>query len=236
MEQENPGSQVCNQAPSLVLRSPCFGVARSWLTVVSFLVLVVICYICISAFPHVTVGESQFSLTREGWVPVHLSARCTVFIYTGPAFPCPILDCFCHLALKTLLWEVCLPRREGRGMWSYDGAIPTPLPALAHLAEEAQVGCVPQATAWTAYSSSSFSRTPAAYLLTEDSIRDGNQMIMLLGDNIKIHLICQKASRSCANLLTRNHLTTIHSISQHQGFEVVPIDLKIVPLGSQDTG
>lgn len=65
-------------------------------------------------------------------------------------------------------------------------------------------------------------------------------MITLLGDDIKIHLICRKGSRPLVNcstlLLMRNHFTALYSISLCQGFEVVPVDLKVVPFRAEDTG
>lgn len=63
-------------------------------------------------------------------------------------------------------------------------------------------------------------------------------MITLLGDDIKIHLICRKGSRPLVNcstlLLMRNHFTALYSISLCQGFEVVPVDLKVVPFRAED--
>ena len=67
-------------------------------------------------------------------------------------------------------------------------------------------------------------------------------MITLLGDDIKTHLIGRKGSRSFANccstteLFMRNHFTTLYNRSLCLGFDVAPVDLKIVPLRSQDTG
>lgn len=125
----NTGSQVCKQALSLVLRSWhlwCGAFLRHgsppslcWFSSVT------------CASPRLLtlqwVKASSLCLGRNG--PLYtfcsvLDVPCLCVYWAHFALPA-FLDCSCHLALKTLFWEVCLPKREAGGLWSCDGAIPT---------------------------------------------------------------------------------------------------------------
>lgn len=67
------------------------------------------------------------SLSRQEWArpPLALCLMDCISVHRAHLSPPVFLDCSCHLALETLFWELCSPRREAGGLWSYGGATRT---------------------------------------------------------------------------------------------------------------